>query len=1084
MKKVVSIWLALVMLVCLIPMSAFASAEADEGMGQSAVYYTDHIQYYASDADDNPQRSYDAVHTLDRLTDLDAFRSTVFNAVYNCQARVDISSFNIPYTAANVEALRVFIFDCIPGIVHFESYNYYWRGSIISAIEPDYMYSASEYQQMYAKIVAAKDRMLTGIKGNSNLGDVEKALLIHDRLAMACEYDYHARAHRYDMYGALVNGITVCQGYAEAYDYLLEQAGLESYVCISNVLDHAWNIIYVNGKSYHVDVTWDDTAWDDGQKGVVGGVEHVNFLRSSNGIYNTGHWASDYDTFPTSTTYDNYFWQNSTTAFQLVGNEIYYIDNVSQSLKRYSDRSTLCSVADDWSGSYDNWSCLSNDGKYLYYSTADSIYQYNISSKKSTKFYQPTIDAQDSIYGFQYTDRTIVCDINNAEPYDGRYSRLRQISQRTYTVSFNANGGSGAPAAQIKVPGKALTLSSTVPTRSGYTFLGWATSATATAVAYQPGAQFKNNTNTTLYAVWEKDNSFKVTYNANGGSGAPAGQSKIPGTPLKLSSTIPTRSGYAFVGWGTTASATTVAYHPGSQYKNNTNITLYAIWKKGAYRVSYSANGGSGVPNAQFKIPGTPLTLSSQVPTRSGYGFVGWATSSSATTAAYQPGSQFKNNTHTTFYAVWQKGAHRISFNANGGSNAPAAQMKVPGTPLTLSMQIPTRSGYAFMGWATSASATTVAYQPGSQFKNNTPTTLYAVWKAGVYRVTYHANGGSGVPEAQFKVPGTPLTLSKQKPTRTHYRFLGWSTDQSAKAGTYATGSQFKNNCNTVLYAVWQANRYTVSYNANGGSGAPASQTKIAGTPLTLSTKRPTRTGYLFLGWSTDKNAKAGTYASGAQYKNNGDVTLYAIWKSDGTTLTVGKTHSANITTAGQEVKFSFTPTQAGVYRIYSTSDTDTQVYLYDASGNQIAFDDDGGEGLDFLMNCTLRAGVKYTFGVKYYNSRLTGTIPFYFEKLANVATVSVGSYTANITTAGGEMMYLFTPSQSGTYRIESHSDKDAQVYLHHMAGYELDMDDDGGDRMNFLLEYSMEAGVTYRYVVRFYGLETTGTIPFTLTKV
>lgn len=74
----------------------------------------------------------------------------------------------------------------------------------------------------------------------------------------------------------------------------------------------------------------------------------------------------------------------------------------------------------------------------------------------------------------------------------------------SYKVSYNANGGSGAPAAQTKWYGKSLTLSSTKPTRAGYSFQGWATSASG-AVAYKPGTSYTGNAALTLYAVWKRD---------------------------------------------------------------------------------------------------------------------------------------------------------------------------------------------------------------------------------------------------------------------------------------------------------------------------------------------------------------------------------------------------------------------------------------------------------------------------------------------------------------------------------------------------------------------------------------------------
>ncbi len=521
------------------------------------------------------------------------------------------------------------------------------------------------------------------------------------------------------------------------------------------------------------------------------------------------------------------------------------------------------------------------------------------------------------------------------------------------------------------------------PSSSSYTSVSSSTSKTVTKTVSSAGTYYlfvkdaAGNTTSTSMTF------YKTTFNTNGGgSVSPSYSINKSGSSITLSMK-PTRTNYTFLGWSTSSSATTASYAAGSGLYVNANRTLYAVWQKNptTSTVYYNGNGGSGIPNPQTKIPGTPLTLSSQVPKRSGYAFVGWATSSTATKAAYQPGDQFKNNTNTTLFAVWQKGAYRIAFNANGGTNAPAAQMKVPGTPLTISSQIPKRSGYAFLGWATSASAQSATYQPYDAFKNNCTTTLYAVWKAGVYRVSYDANGGSGVPSAQFKVPGTPLTLSKQKPTREGYRFLGWSTDKSATAGTYATGAQFKNNTNTVLYAVWQRNRYTITFNANGGTGAPSAQTKIHGLPLTLSSQKPTRSGYKFLGWSTNKYAKSGTYASGGQFKISKTTTLYAVWKANGATLNVGGSYNATISTAGSMAYYTFTPSTSGSYVIYSTSSTDTQVYLYNASGAQLAYNDDGGESLNFRLTYSLQAGKTYKYGIRYYDSSRTGSIPFVFAK-------------------------------------------------------------------------------------------------------
>ena len=148
----------------------------------------------------------------------------------------------------------------------------------------------------------------------------------------------------------------------------------------------------------------------------------------------------------------------------------------------------------------------------------------------------------------------------------------------SYTISYNANGGTGAPGNQTKWKDQTLKLSTTKPTRTGHSFLGWSTSSTATSATYAAGANYTANSGATLYAVW-KANTYTVIYNANGGSGAPGNQTKTYGKTLTLSTTKPTRTNYNFKGWGTSASATTVSYASGASYTANAAITLYAVWE-------------------------------------------------------------------------------------------------------------------------------------------------------------------------------------------------------------------------------------------------------------------------------------------------------------------------------------------------------------------------------------------------------------------------------------------------------------------------------------------------------------------------
>lgn len=156
--------------------------------------------------------------------------------------------------------------------------------------------------------------------------------------------------------------------------------------------------------------------------------------------------------------------------------------------------------------------------------------------------------------------------------------------------------------------------------------------------------------------------------------------------------------------------------------------------------------------------------------------------------------------------------------------------------------------------------------------------TTFSVPKKTSYTVSYNANGGTGAPSSQTKWHGENLTISSTKPTRTGYSFSGWALTQGGSV-YYTPGSTCGKDENLTLYAVWKANTYTVSYNANGGTGAPSSQTKTYGTTLTLSSTKPTRTNYNFKGWGTSATATTVSYAAGASYTTNDAITLYAIWE-------------------------------------------------------------------------------------------------------------------------------------------------------------------------------------------------------------
>ncbi len=146
-------------------------------------------------------------------------------------------------------------------------------------------------------------------------------------------------------------------------------------------------------------------------------------------------------------------------------------------------------------------------------------------------------------------------------------------------IVFDANGGTNAPEIQTVAIDVKTTLPTAVPVKENYTFVGWATTKTATAAQFTAGGEFTAKGDTTLYAVW-KLKEFYVSYDANGGTNAPASQIKVFGETVKISDAVPTRGGYTFVGWATTDDATAATYTAGADYTANENVTLYAVWQE------------------------------------------------------------------------------------------------------------------------------------------------------------------------------------------------------------------------------------------------------------------------------------------------------------------------------------------------------------------------------------------------------------------------------------------------------------------------------------------------------------------------
>lgn len=337
-----------------------------------------------------------------------------------------------------------------------------------------------------------------------------------------------------------------------------------------------------------------------------------------------------------------------------------------------------------------------------------------------------------------------------------------------YTVSFNANGGSGAPSSQSKYYGKTLTLSSTKPTRSGYAFVGWGTSATDTSSDYAAGGSYTANASDTLHAIWKK--TITLSYNANGGSGAPSSQTATvynatTSYKFTLSSSKPTKTGHSFQGWSESNTATSASYSAGGTITLSANDTLYAVWKADTYAVKFNANGGSlgSMPSSATKTYGVTLTLPTAKPTRTNYTFLGWATSSSATTATYQPGASYTSNSAVTLHAVWKLAYIKPTIKITSLTMIKDSDGKITGCKVgyswsCMSGYLPTKMTLAYTS-ASDSGGTKTLTTPSTASGTGTYTVTYAFNPDYTYTFVLTLVDSQDSYTASKRIDGTPYTV-------------------------------------------------------------------------------------------------------------------------------------------------------------------------------------------------------------------------------------------------------------------------------------------------------------------------------------
>jgi len=559
----------------------------------------------------------------------------------------------------------------------------------------------------------------------------------------------------------------------------------------------------------------------------------------------------------------------------------------------------------------------------------------------------------------------------------GKTDESNTITISDYTVSYNMNGGSATISSQTKVQDITLKLSTTTPTRTGYEFQGWGTSATDESVDYASGANYTGNSNIELYAIWKK--TVTITFDANGatltGSTSATCDMYNADTSCSVDTPTITRSGFTIVGFNTSSTADTKQVGSNATINVSANTKYYAITTKEVTVTFYRNGAASLTPKngsastatsltqkctikntaTNCTITSPTITASSNTPT-----VVGYATTSGATTSTWASNADKTFTADATYYAITRKAAvtYTAAFNANGAALSSTTTQSctiaatyngtAQGTSCTVNAPTITRSGFTITGFNTTSNATTnnSAYSSSTGKitlnSSNTGSTWYAVTSKEV-TVTFYRNGAASLTPSggsattatsltqkctirntatSCNVTSPTITASSNTPT-----VVGYATTSGAttSAWTHNTAKAFSSNAS--YYAITKAEKitYTATFIANGATltGNTSPQCTVdevyngASRLPFCDVTAPTisREGYIVEGFGTSPEGNVQA-SSGGTITITSDKTYYAITKQ--ITLTLGS--SSGTVSAGSSVTVSVANSNAGTLSCTSSN--------------------------------------------------------------------------------------------------------------------------------------------------------------------
>jgi len=568
-------------------------------------------------------------------------------------------------------------------------------------------------------------------------------------------------------------------------------------------------------------------------------------------------------------------------------------------------------------------------------------------------------------------------------------------SNGNYTIEV-ADGGASS-ATKTATMGQTVAIVAT-PADASYEFTGWtvtntSSSADVTSTLLAGDKATTASTNftmpaygVTIVATFAKK-TYTVTYNKGTGdiTGSHANDTKTHGVNLTLPGATFSKTGYTQTGWATEEGGGKV-YELSGSYTANAAADLYPVWTAKTSAITLEAGEG-GTDGSATATYGSSSLASLVHATRTGYTQDGYETSGkvliikpngtlNSSKSGYTDGTTWINESSLlTLYARWSATSYTLSYDLAGGNVASDNPTGYTIESSAITLNNPTKTGYTFAGWTGTglvSATTTVTIAAGSTGNRSYTATWTPIVPSSVSlnkTSTTITVGGTETLTATISpavVADNTITWTSSDETVATVTSAGVVT--GVKAGTATiTATTHNDKTATCEVTVAPAVTYTVTYNAQGGSVTPSSETVSTATLPT-----PTKSGYTFDGWYTSGGSKiTGTYNPTA------DITLYAQWQSTdcdaGGTTTLADINFKNATWSGK------------TFSQGNTTNTDeiNDIYFYaNNASKQFSLTDNTTKGLTFPDNNISSGNYYFCIPITGINSKqITITLKHGYDK-------------------------------------------------------------------------------------------------------